>query len=679
MFAEAVQPVIVRKVWCIAVVLLMSAHSIAYGDLQEIDLSEASAIGAPADHWGHHRRAQASAPDVILDGDPETGWASGNLRASAVPANLFIQLTEPTSIGMMEIVTTIDGSGRIRLTDFEVYARAGDGWALLARVEDSEQVEVRVDLVPAEVEMIRLRLMGNQRGDDRWINVRTVRLFAPPAGSELVTLDPERIADETRNEEIFVREALGLREREAWGTYDPEIGYLGYVTSFLNTMIEKGTDRYGEVHSPMFAGMLYLDTHEHPGTYLPSIPGQRLIDRPFYGGNLAHDRPLLEAMEYVSEYTGDARYREAAHAYLRFFLDNCTDTPTGLWPWGEHVYWDFYRDQHSEPNTNHEAEGASPFSFWETAWEMNPDAVLGQASGLINHIFDLETFAFNRHAGINRVLPDPRPEGMEGLDFQPHGGRYMRIWAFAYSKSGDDTYYGWIERMADYWEDVRLEDSGMLPVLSQYASRPALRPSVGGTLAAGLAMLESAELLEETELADRLRSQGTEYLEIVAADDATPPEEVGFDSGYGGVSILSRQIDDRPITTFVGNATQMLAYRLTGDERHLDAAREVAESYAAVDEVPQYDHLRAGVFGQLIHMMLDMYEFEPEERWLEAAEMYGRAAVEGFYSNGLFRGATDQWIYDSHLYPASLVHGLVRLHSVVEQEDTTAPPLYYHR
>jgi hypothetical protein len=46
----------------------------------------------------------------------------------------------------------------------------------------------------------------------------------------------------------------------------------------------------------------------------------------------------------------------------------------------------------------------------------------------------------------------------------------------------------------------------------------------------------------------------------------------------------------------------------------------------------------------------------------------------------------DAWGYhlaaqgsNSHLYPSSLVHGLVRLHSVVEKEETTAPPLYYHR
>ncbi|MGI5820276.1 MAG: hypothetical protein ACOX9R_19490 [Armatimonadota bacterium] len=657
--------------------LLSGCGAVEADGQEEIDLTGVTVLSDRGD-WGYHMVAQGSPPDAILDGDEETGWSSGGTDLSILPSNLLLTFPEPVEIGSMEVVTVIS-KDFLRLTDFEVHAKTDDGWAMLGQVRDNEQTTVRLELVPAQVQTLRIRVRGSARPDNAWAVIRIVRFFTPAADADLVTLATAEVPDETRNEACFLREALGLRGREARAVYDPEIGYLGYVTSFLDTMIEKGTDRYGEVHSPMFVGMLEIDTHEHPGGYIPSIPGQRIGDRPFWGANLSHDRPLLEAMEYVSEYTGDAKYRDAARAYLQFYLQNCTDTPTGLWPWGEHVYWDFYREQHSTDRLEHESEGVSPFSFWETAWEINPRAVLGEASGLINHIFDLNTFAFNRHADITRVLPDPRPEGMEGLDFQYHGARYLRIWAFAWSKSGDDTYYGWAERMADYWEDCRLEDSGMLPVLSKYAWRPSLTPNVGGTLSVGIGMLEAAEYFEGTELADRLRRQGTEYVELVATQQSTPPAEVGFDSGYGGVSILRRQILDRPITGFVGNANDVLAYRMTGDERYLDAARPVAEAYAAFDEVPEYDHLRAGVFGQLIHMMLDMYEFDPDPRWLEAAEMYGRAGIEGFYANGLFRGATNQWIYDSHLYVSSLVHGLVRLHAVTQQEETPAPALYYHR
>ncbi len=674
----------VRVGWVSGIALTLFATCVtAVADRQEIDLSQASVID-PRGDWGHHVIAQPSRaplPEAIIDGDEETGWSSGRMDPEVLPPNLYVVLAEPTAIGAMEVLTQRDGDGRLRLTHFEVYGRMDDGWALLGEMRGGDEELLELELIPAEVRMLRVRLLGNDREDNQWSRIRNVRLFSPQAGVRLTALTATEVQGETVSEWYFEREAFGLREPLPRVSYDPEIGYLGYVTSFLDTMIEHGTDRYGEVHSPMFVGMLKLEDHEHPGGFLPSIPGQRWNDRPFWGGNLAHDRPLLEAMEYVSEYTGEAKYREAARAYLDFFVNNCTDTPTGLWPWGEHVYWDFYGDRYRQDNRNHEAEGASLFRFWEIAWEVNPRAVLGQASGLINHVHDLNTFAFNRHADIARVLPDPRPEELlrGTLDFQPHGGRYMRIWAFAWSKSGDETYYGWIERMADYWEDVRLEDSGMLPVLSQYAYRPALRPSPGGNLSCGIAMLESAELLEGTELAKRLRRQGMEYLDLVAAQASAPPEVVGFDSGYGGVSILSRQIGGRPITAFSGNATQMLAYRMTGDGRHLEAARQVAEAYAAIDEVPEYDHLRAGVFGQLIHMMLDMHAFDPDPRWLEAGERFAQAGIEGLYYDGLFRGATGQWIYDSHLYPSSFVHGLVRLHSVVEQEDTPAPPLYYHR
>ncbi|MGM0493877.1 MAG: hypothetical protein ACQER1_13125 [Armatimonadota bacterium] len=661
----------------VAALLLLVTHAACQAQRQEIDLTGATVVDTRGD-WGHHIIAQGEQPDVILDGDTETAWWSGAQTLTAVPANLLINLAEPVTLGRME-VTTVISKDILRLSDFEVYAKADDGWAMLGQVEGNEELAIELDLIPARVQELRIRVRRCAQSQNAWAAIATLRLFAPADETELVLLTPGDIPDETHNERVYLREALGLRGREPSTTYDPEIGYLGYVTSFLDTMIEKGTDRYGEVHSPMFVGMLETDTHEHPGGYIPSIPGQRWGDRPFWGGNLSHDRPLLEAMEYVSEYTGDARYREAAHAYLEFFLDNCTDTPTGLWPWGEHVYWDHYREAHSTDRLEHESEGCAPFTFWETAWEMKPDAVLGEASGLINHVFDLGTFAFCRHADITKVLPEPRPEGLRGLDFASVGQRFMRIWAFAWSKSGDERFYGWIERIADYWEDVRLEESGMLPVLSQYAWRPALRPNEASTLSVGLVMLESADLLEGTELAERLRSQGVEYVDWVASQGFTPPEEVGFDSAYGAAySILSRQAE-RPVIPFVGNHTRMLAYRMTGDERHLEAARGVADAYAAIEEVPELDHLRAGVFGQLIHMMLDMHEFDRDPRWLEAAEMYGQAAVERFYSNGLFRGATNQWIYDSHLYPASLVHGLVRLHSVVEQEEIQAPPLYYHR
>ena len=66
--------------------------------------------------------------------------------------------------------------------------------------------------------------------------------------------------------------------------FDPAKGYLHYARSFLDTMIREGTDRYGSVHSPMFASLLDMETHRNPGDIPDNIPGQRLGDRAVRGG-----------------------------------------------------------------------------------------------------------------------------------------------------------------------------------------------------------------------------------------------------------------------------------------------------------------------------------------------------------------------------------------------------------
>ena len=50
---------------------------------------------------------------------------------------------------------------------------------------------------------------------------------------------------DTEAEKLWGREAQGLRPEAPTVTYDPQIGYLGYVQRWLETMAEYGTDRYG--------------------------------------------------------------------------------------------------------------------------------------------------------------------------------------------------------------------------------------------------------------------------------------------------------------------------------------------------------------------------------------------------------------------------------------------------
>ena len=105
--------------------------------------------------------------------------------------------------------------------------------------------------------------------------------------------------------------------------YDPAKGYLYYARTCLDTLIAEGTDRYGETRSPMFASLLDMETHAIPDDAPPNVPGQRSGDRTLRGGNLFHDVMLLRACDAATALTGDPKYRDAASAYLAFFLEHC--------------------------------------------------------------------------------------------------------------------------------------------------------------------------------------------------------------------------------------------------------------------------------------------------------------------------------------------------------------------
>ena len=637
-------------------------------DLPEpIDLSGADSFAdrysTRGGSWGH-----AGPAPQIIDGDEETTWSSGGQDLSLVPANLFVNLAEPAEVGTMEVIIPIHPTPEthpMRIVNMEIYARAGDGWALIGEIRDNDQQpRIMVDLVPSRVEQLRLRILPRSETVTAWSMINQIKLYPPAQGTELVELAAAPVP-ETDAESIWVREALGLRPTAPTVTFDPEKGYLGYVREWFETMAEHGTDRYGEVHSPMFCSILDIESRTHPNMELPTVHGQRIGDRATYGGNLQHDQMAIMAAHQVSAITGDDSYRQIARDYLQFFLDNCTDTPTGLWPWGEHAYWDFYAERPGR-NTHHLL--CAPLEFWELAYELNSEATIGQADGVINHVHDLETFVYNRHADITRVLPDPRPEELLSgtLDFANSGSRFVRLWAFAYSKTGDEKYLEWCNNLLDHLEWSRIDGDGPLPALSNRSYRPLPdRPSWGNTMLVGVSLLEYAPLLGDTETAERFRTLGEDFISLVAEQDLPDPDrEAHFHGGRGMGG---------------GKAHWGHVYRVTGNEFFLDAARNMAMPYLNLEEIPEetWANMKAQSFGVPIDLMMDMYEFEGDQMWLDAAERYAQLAIETLYWNGLFRAAPDLFYQDSHTGTATIIYALVRVHAAVEELDTEVPPNVY--
>ena len=625
---------------------------------EPIDLSGAVALGHPQ-----------SAPQLI-DGSERRVWNSGRQDLSEMALNLFIVLSEPELVGLMEVVIPQHDEPDLhppRIGNMEIYARVGDEWAMIGEIRDNEeQPRIWVDLIPAEVDVVRLRVLPRRESHPQWAMISQVRLYPPAQGVEAQELVPTPIP-ESESEAIWVREIMNPPSSGPTVSFDPEKGYLGYVRSWFEAMAEDGTDRYGEVHSPMFTSILDLETRTHPratthpNMEIPTIYGQRAHDRADMGGNLQHDAMAIMAAHYVTEITGDERYRQIARDYVQFFLDNCTDTPTGLWPWGEHAYWDFFenglgREQHHLL--------CKPLDFYELAYELNPDAVIGLCDGLINHVTDLETFMYNRHADVTVVLPDPRPEGLAALDFANSGSRYLRLWAYAYSTTGDEKYLDWCNNLLDHLEWSRVDGDGALPGLSLRTTdtRGYHGPSYANTMLVGVSLLEYAPLLGDTATAERFRELGEEFLALVAERSLPDPDRQPIfhnGRGMGG-----------------GKAHWAHVYRVTGNEYFLEAARNIAAPYLHLQEMPDIP-MKVQSFAVPIDLMMDMYELDGDAAYLEAAERYARIAIETLYYNGLFRATPDTWYQDSHTGTATLVYALVRLHAAVEGLDIEVPPNVY--
>lgn len=619
-----------------------------------------------------------------VDGDPKTVWIGEDQPLSWQPTNIIIDFKKPKTIQRIVLVSE-KHRDMLALKDFEIFAWGEKGWAgatPLAVVKDTKQEVNTVDFNPVKTRSVRIRIRDTYYSHI-FPRLVEIEVYEALPGAKVSKLEDAPIPDEKKSERMILDRAFGRVLHFPRTTFDPALGYLHYATTFADTMIAEGTDRYGPIKSPMFASLIDLDSHSNPEDIPGNSPGQRYGDRSLRGGNLCQDIMLLQAMDNMSKLTGNPKYRQAATDYLSFFLANCPHPNTGLFPWGEHAYWNFYEEKNTY--TIHEFLGGVPYSFWERMWSINPTAVIGESNGLINHVKEFDNFYFDRHADIVTPMAIPRPEKYGGLDFARHAGFYIHLWTFAYVKTKDPKYMAYAEKMLDHHWNLRSKTLGLPP-----NTRGAKFSSAVSSLALSLSLLEASQILPE---GDRMRARYEttaktyldailrlphrpatgEFLITAPMDAATPETATGgqygepYKYGYGG--------------GFSADYAGLLVgvYRLSKDERALDLARAFADFYSKNNPPPITEPVFARVYASIIGLFNDLYDLDRKPQYLEQAKRYARSAIENLYSNGMFRGATNINHYEGDMMESCLTYNLVWLQALDKNMDIKIEPNYFAR
>ncbi|MHC4247755.1 MAG: hypothetical protein ACYS9X_01375 [Planctomycetota bacterium] len=278
----------------------------------------------------------------------------------------------------------------------------------------------------------------------------------------------------------YLRAVPGLPTRQELAARDAarlgEVDFLEAAVGFAECMLRYGRDRYGKVESPLFAVLLTRETKPRigPQPYFdrPSPYDTSKMNTPFrkydfnrclnypgglggggphkvtvFGCDVYEDAALYEMLIDLSRITGNARYRAEAERALEWWFKETQSPETGLYPWGEHLGWDFENEcptYFEGPSKQlyaacyHEIKDRVP--FLDILAKLPPERTGGlsplerYAIGVWDaHYWDKERAVYCRHGDYTGA--DDRAGSYAG--FPAHQGAHLSLWAKTYSTARD--------------------------------------------------------------------------------------------------------------------------------------------------------------------------------------------------------------------------------------------------
>jgi len=458
--------------------------------------------------------------------------------------------------------------------------------------------------------------------------------------------------------------------------------YLTIVKAYANAMIEDGRDTYGTEHSPLFASALDRRTMRI-GSF-DDIPGVRNGDRSLGGANPQVDADLYAILYRLTALSGEKRYTNEADRALKFFFSHCQSPTTGLMTWGEHIYWDFERDEMGGNDSKHEI--CREWPFWNECYRLAPQASWEFAIGLWDHqVANKKTGDFSRHAKWSSHGPQT------GADFPRYAGQMIVNWTDAYVRKENRVMARRPELVTAIAVIVsRMEDNmkkaptGYLLAGTDKDHRQISWPKSNLELARCL--WKSAPYMEN-ELAQRMKKLALR----LDLDFHRLPHTINAGGGFVATvdsttgKPRSRSMNRPYTTTWTSNYGQGIHARMANC--CFNRFEQIEKNHPALAEKYQQLILSAAnlyltatpdanglvkpkTIAYVITLMINSYSMTGKKEYLERANYFGQLGIDLFLDDGLsLPKATNQHDhYESITGGPEFMHALLNLHEAL---DTT--------
>jgi uncharacterized protein YyaL (SSP411 family) len=469
--------------------------------------------------------------------------------------------------------------------------------------------------------------------------------------------------------------------------------YRVAAREFLDTLIDRGSDRYGSRHAPVFC--LSLD----PETHSPAKAPDRVdweyrrnfehLYRDFgyywkshlHSSNLIYDQSTIRALYELTKVTGAAKYARAADRYLEFFLETMISQQTGMFGWGEHVFYNVFTDYiiggaftvRSVHRFAYEHELDRWTTIYDLTWPKSPEKTLAEIDAIFAYkIHDPVTFMNNRHSDFfaGRVTSDT-------LTFVKHSGLFAHAFALAYVKTGDAVQLGRAQKAADLFWRHRDPQTNLVRGCIQRVKEPVAAEELALLI---LFLLRAYQWHPDQMFLDRSVAYLKGYKKYFSAGEGRFRAQVGQD-GVDRKPGAYAEYWEGPLRMAKSAA---LAYSLTGDNELLELADTIVGQVTPETRFSTI-LLRSLISDELearacaLSAAIDLYEATANTTYLKKAEELAGDSIKRFLYRGLFVSNMQLYpegdksartrIYDARVAPGLLALNLIRLQ---QHADATA-------